>query len=814
MNKYFFNGRYLKNWLYLISISQKYILFAFILIFTFKKNKLIYFGIFKEKNEEADDYIIKNNKHYLKPELVEKYNSFLDICKNGKLIDNTKYPLLKTPKISIIIPVHNGGKYLKKSLRTIQNQKLKEIEILIIDDCSTDDSLIYIKQLMQEDPRIRLIKNYKNRKILYSKSIAALNCNGKYILELDQDDMFLREDLFEIIYNESIKNNLDLLQFRDFVKEDDFFQRKTKINCFNLHWMRRNNTFYMEKSSLKETLFKDSNNYLLWGLLICEKIYKKAIYHIWEIIMNYQIIYNEDYISTTMIILLSNNYKYLNMFGILHLKHKQASSFNCLNKTEFHLSNIIFPSFLYEYHIKNNPEDINIIINYMNIKLNIVLQRRGSILYPELFEFNIRNIFYNNYLLPENKEKINNLFNITSKHSRILSSFLYIMNETEFNIIRKFQNCVINISKKHKKYISQTLNKNKLNKIHSQFIFINDSSSNFDINKIIKLKSKKNQENSKESFLTTISIIIYCNEIKFLEETLYSLIEQKNFFSFEIIIIYDNIEHLSLSAHFKYNNIYIINNADKKGIMYSFNKGILASKGKYILNLKSGYTLTKKNILKSLIALIEYENVDILEFNLLINKDDIINENSFDLYKCNHFNSTIDTNEIKYNKNYKEIDQNKELLINKIIKSDIYKDLIHKYKLNNYNEVIYNYYDDILNFLFDKQKYTLKHVDIFGIIKNIKCINLLDLNQISNNIQQKISDSVFYINFLFDHSLNDYREKKYVYDQYINKLGLLYNRYSPKSNKSLKLLRKFINCEYINEIERKELAFFYNSLIN
>ena len=234
------------------------------------------------------------------------------------------------------------------------------------------------------------------------------------------------------------------------------------------------------------------------------------------------------------------------------------------------------------------------------------------------------------------------------------------MNETEFNIIRKFQNCVINISKKHKKYISQTLNKNKLNKIHSQFIFINDSSSNFDINKIIKLKSKKNQENSKESFLTTISIIIYCNEIKFLEETLYSLIEQKNFFSFEIIIIYDNIEHLSLSAHFKYNNIYIINNADKKGIMYSFNKGILASKGKYILNLKSGYTLTKKNILKSLIALIEYENVDILEFNLLINKDDIINENSFDLYKCNHFNSTIDTNEIKYNKNYKEIDQNKE----------------------------------------------------------------------------------------------------------------------------------------------------------
>ena len=647
------NTKYLKN--------KKYIIIIFLIIEFISNIKEENIWFVSTKIEDDDGYIIKNNKYYLKIELVEKFNTFLKLCKQGKTIDKKKYPLLKAPKISIIIPVFNGGQYLNYSLRTIQNQNLKEIEILIIDDCSTDDSLISIKKFMEEDSRIRLIKNFRQRKILYSKSIAALNCNGEFILELDQDDMFIREDLFETIYNEAKKCNLDLLQFRDFFKENFFFKRRTEINDFNLHWIRRNHTFYMEEPELKETLFKDQNNYLLWGLLINTKIYKKAIYYIWEIIVNYQIIYNEDYISTTIIILSSHNYKYLNMFGILHLKHKKSSSFNCLNKTEFHLSNIMFPSFIYEYHIKNNLEDIHILVNYMNITLNRNLLKIASNLYPNLFKFNIRNIFYNNYLLTEEKAKINDLFNININQSQILESFLYIMNLTEFNQIKNFQNFIINESEQNKNYISKIINKN-----HFDYIYINDSNSLSDINELIKLNLKKNKIFNKSSLIPLISIVIYCNEIKYLEETLISIIEQKNFFSIEIIIVYDNINHLSLSNNFTYDNIFIINNEDKKGIMNSFIIGALSSKGKYILNLKSGYTLAKKNIIKNLYNIANQENIDILEFNLLINKDEIINENSFDLIKCSHFNSSINTSEIKYNKNYKEIVQSKELLINKL----------------------------------------------------------------------------------------------------------------------------------------------------
>ena len=72
------------------------------------------------------------------------------------------------------MPIYNGGKYLYYSLRSIQNQNMKDIEIILIDDCSTDDSASIIEKYMREDPRIKFIQNKKNRKVLYSKSIAAL----------------------------------------------------------------------------------------------------------------------------------------------------------------------------------------------------------------------------------------------------------------------------------------------------------------------------------------------------------------------------------------------------------------------------------------------------------------------------------------------------------------------------------------------------------------------------------------------------------------------------------------------------------------
>ena len=209
-----------------------------------------------------------NKITYLTKEMVDKFNLYINSCINNILIDKKKYPLVKNPKISAIIPIYNGGKYLHYSLRSIQNQKMKDIEIIIIDDCSTDNSLSIIEEYMKEDERIRLIKNIENRKILYSKSFAALNSKGKYIIQLDQDDIFIRDDVFDKLYYEGEKEDLDLVNIRDIYKQDFIFSYLNIVNLMNTHFIFPKNTHYKKQPELKTTLYINGNYYLLWGLLL------------------------------------------------------------------------------------------------------------------------------------------------------------------------------------------------------------------------------------------------------------------------------------------------------------------------------------------------------------------------------------------------------------------------------------------------------------------------------------------------------------------------------------------------------------------
>ena len=103
------------------------------------------------------------------------------------------------PKISVIMPIYNGGKYLYYSLKSILNQTMKDIEIILIDDNSKDNSTQIIRKLMKKDKRIKLIENKENRRILFSKSFGVLNSKGKYILQIDQDDRFINDSAFNIL---------------------------------------------------------------------------------------------------------------------------------------------------------------------------------------------------------------------------------------------------------------------------------------------------------------------------------------------------------------------------------------------------------------------------------------------------------------------------------------------------------------------------------------------------------------------------------------------------------------------------------------
>ena len=114
---------------------------------------------------------------------------------------------------------------------------MKDIEIILIDDYSNDNTLKFIEKYMKEDERIRLIKNIESRKILYSKSFGELNSKGNYIIELDQDDIFIRDDVFDILYSEAEKQDLDLVQITDICKDNLVFDKFTKVNSRKRHYI-------------------------------------------------------------------------------------------------------------------------------------------------------------------------------------------------------------------------------------------------------------------------------------------------------------------------------------------------------------------------------------------------------------------------------------------------------------------------------------------------------------------------------------------------------------------------------------------------
>ena len=144
--------------------NHKYILLVLLIIyFLFTLNDEIQVN---EKKIEGDEIIRKGHRKYLKFKMINKFNSYLKLCDNNKLVTTKKYRLNKKPKISVILPIYNGGKYLNNSLISIQNQNMKDIEIILIDDFSTDNTITIIEEYMKNDKRIRLIKNSRNKKIL------------------------------------------------------------------------------------------------------------------------------------------------------------------------------------------------------------------------------------------------------------------------------------------------------------------------------------------------------------------------------------------------------------------------------------------------------------------------------------------------------------------------------------------------------------------------------------------------------------------------------------------------------------------------
>ena len=158
--------------------------------------------------------------------------------------------------VSVIIPIFNGEKYLNKCLDSICKQTLSNIEIICINDGSTDNTLSILEKYSSKDQRIKII-SIENNGQGFARNIA-LNCaNGEYIAFVDADD-WIENDALELLYDNAKSRNLDLL-FYQMINYMDYSKDYVETDLYNHICFERNgineNTIF-NNNDTKDFLFE------------------------------------------------------------------------------------------------------------------------------------------------------------------------------------------------------------------------------------------------------------------------------------------------------------------------------------------------------------------------------------------------------------------------------------------------------------------------------------------------------------------------------------------------------------------------------
>lgn len=277
-----------------------------------------------DDNKSIDNTTQENNEELKRENAIQIGLDYLNICQNGLLINNRAFTITNNPKISVIVPLYNCQFSIKTTVRSIQNQKMTDIEIILVNDFSNDKTSDIIEEMKIEDPRIKIIYNKKNMGTFYSRNIGALQTKGKYILTIDNDDIFIDENLFDIIYKEAEKDNYDIISFKVF----EYTSEKDIID--NSVTNKKNNLIVKQPELGIFPITKNGklypNDILIWGKLIKSDKYKKAVKALGKKRYSTYLIWVEDTCMFFVICNFAESYKFIEKYGIFHFVSGYTSS--------------------------------------------------------------------------------------------------------------------------------------------------------------------------------------------------------------------------------------------------------------------------------------------------------------------------------------------------------------------------------------------------------------------------------------------------------------------------------------------------------
>ena len=288
----------------------------------------------KEKNQELFEKIVQSlDNEFYKSINDSDISYFWEINYNNILINETHFERYENPEISVIILLYNQANCIHKCLRSVQNQSFKNIEIIIIDDCSLDNSTETIESYKIEDPRILLIQHNSNYGKIKSRSDGIRIAKGRYITFIDGDDSLIHKDILLHSLNLAKSADLDVVEF----KISSYINRSFIHNINNYYQIKNINERIIYQPELKTKFIcsidregiRGMSNRNICGKLIKNQLFKKVLNNIGKKFTEDYINYYED---TLMVVSLFQNAK---SFYLMKERGYYYAHDECKNKFKF-----------------------------------------------------------------------------------------------------------------------------------------------------------------------------------------------------------------------------------------------------------------------------------------------------------------------------------------------------------------------------------------------------------------------------------------------------------------------------------------------
>ena len=322
------------------------------------------------------------------------YKHYTNDCRNLKKYKRSA--VNKTiPYFSICLPAFNMENYIEKVVISILNQSFQDFEIIIVNDNSNDNTEIIVKNLINNDPRIKIINHLETLGVYTSRVDAILASRGKYLLLMDPDDMLLNPNLFLELYYFNLKNNLDIIEFTVFCfdeKNSELYLKNSKYHYHNLegiiHQPELSNIFFYD-SLKKNYSYVQCRN--IWNKILRREMLLKTINYIGEDYYKKFFITAEDTIINLISLNFAQNYTNIKLPGYMYnIREKSMTHGKFDNKKQilFSYNHLLYLKKLYK-NIKEFNKDRNLL--YYELKkihfLLIKLQNLTNIYNLDIKEF-------------------------------------------------------------------------------------------------------------------------------------------------------------------------------------------------------------------------------------------------------------------------------------------------------------------------------------------------------------------------------------------------------------------------------------------